>query len=84
MPPAARMLRGRVTRSIFTAADSRAADAQRHARPGAEMVGAALDPKVASICSRARELGRRQCNDVLVEAGPTLSGAICSSDWPTS
>jgi diaminohydroxyphosphoribosylaminopyrimidine deaminase/5-amino-6-(5-phosphoribosylamino)uracil reductase len=57
-----------------------AADAERIERlqrAGAEVVGvpAGEDGRPA-LDGVLVELGRRQCNDVLVEAGPTLAGAI--------
>jgi len=44
---------------------------------GAELIGAptARDGHL-DLEHVLRELGRRQCNDVLVEAGPTLAGAV--------
>lgn len=44
---------------------------------GAEIIGADLDPfGRIDLDFVLRELGRRMCNDVLVEAGPTLVGRI--------
>ena len=42
---------------------------------GAEVVGTALDTEGhVDLQNVLVELGRRECNDVLVEAGPTLAG----------
>jgi diaminohydroxyphosphoribosylaminopyrimidine deaminase/5-amino-6-(5-phosphoribosylamino)uracil reductase len=43
---------------------------------GAEIVPALDDAGRVSLAAVLSELGRRQCNDVLVEAGPTLSTAF--------
>jgi diaminohydroxyphosphoribosylaminopyrimidine deaminase/5-amino-6-(5-phosphoribosylamino)uracil reductase len=44
---------------------------------GAEVIGAPQgDDGHMSLEHVLRELGRRQCNDVLIEAGPTLAGAV--------
>ena len=58
--------------------DACAADALRTA--GADVVACRRSmQRDASICrSVLQELGRRECNDVLVEAGPTLAGGFCS------
>lgn len=46
-------------------------------RAGAEIIAADLDPfGRIDLDFVLRELGRRMCNDVLVEAGPTLVGRI--------
>lgn len=46
-------------------------------RSGAEVVTAALDEEGrVDLPSVLQELGRRMCNDVLIEAGPTLVGRI--------
>jgi diaminohydroxyphosphoribosylaminopyrimidine deaminase/5-amino-6-(5-phosphoribosylamino)uracil reductase len=59
---------------VFTAADGIAqAGALRQA--GAEVLGAALDTEGhVDLQNVLEELGRRECNDVLVDAGPTLAG----------
>jgi len=91
MPPSARMLSLPGETLVFTAGDPAtpgqgmpgravAADAERIERlqrAGAEVVGvpAGEDGRPA-LDGVLVELGRRQCNDVLVEAGPTLAGAI--------
>jgi diaminohydroxyphosphoribosylaminopyrimidine deaminase/5-amino-6-(5-phosphoribosylamino)uracil reductase len=52
--------------------------AQDLQRAGAHVCGLPLDASDGSgridLMHGLRELGRRQCNDVLVEAGPTLAG----------
>ncbi len=71
--PAARILHEPGHTVIFTAADRLAADALTQA--GAEVVGMALDTEGhVDLQNVLAELGRRECNDVLVEAGPTLAG----------
>lgn len=59
---------------VFTAADN-VAKAGAVQRAGAEVVGAALDnDRHVDLQNVLAELGRRECNDVLVEAGATLAG----------
>ena len=72
MPAHARMLSLPGETLILTGVAARGGEASR-----AEVVRAALDGagRVA-LDAALRELGRRQCNDVLVEAGPTLSTAF--------
>lgn len=74
MAPAARMLSVPGHTLVFTAADGIGrAGALRQA--GAEVLGAALDTEGhVDLQNVLAELGRRECNDVLVEAGPTLAG----------
>jgi diaminohydroxyphosphoribosylaminopyrimidine deaminase/5-amino-6-(5-phosphoribosylamino)uracil reductase len=44
---------------------------------GAELVGSKLDSRVrVDLRTLMAELGRRQCNDVLIEAGATLAGRV--------
>lgn len=58
-----------------TAKAGSAADELR--RAGAEIIAADLDPfGRIDLDFVLRELGRRMCNDVLVESGPTLVGRI--------
>jgi diaminohydroxyphosphoribosylaminopyrimidine deaminase/5-amino-6-(5-phosphoribosylamino)uracil reductase len=75
-PPAARLLALPGETLIFTGAPSAlAAEPLRQA--GAELVTATLDRDGRiDLHSVLQELGRRLCNDVLVEAGPTLVGRI--------
>ena len=76
MPPTARMLSLPGTTLIFTGSVkvSRADDLQR---VGAEVVAVELDRDGRiDLNSVLQELGRRMCNDVLVEAGPTLVGRV--------
>jgi diaminohydroxyphosphoribosylaminopyrimidine deaminase/5-amino-6-(5-phosphoribosylamino)uracil reductase len=72
--PAARIFHVPGHTVVFAAADKLAhAGALRQA--GAEVVGAALDSEGhVDLQNVLAELGRRECNDVLVEAGPTLAG----------
>ena len=56
---------------------SRAAAAHELRQAGAEIVTAGLDDDARiDLDFVLQELGRRMCNDVLVEAGPTLVGRI--------
>ncbi|WP_241520753.1 bifunctional diaminohydroxyphosphoribosylaminopyrimidine deaminase/5-amino-6-(5-phosphoribosylamino)uracil reductase RibD [Steroidobacter cummioxidans] len=71
MPPTAAMLKLPGETVVFTAAASAARSA------GAELVAAPLDADGRiDLEFVLAELGRRMCNDVLVEAGPTLVGRI--------
>jgi diaminohydroxyphosphoribosylaminopyrimidine deaminase/5-amino-6-(5-phosphoribosylamino)uracil reductase len=59
---------------VFTAAEN-LARAGAIQRAGAEVVAATLDAeRHVDLQNVLAELGRRECNDVLVEAGPTLAG----------
>src|SRR5262249_36533997 len=59
---------------VFTAAD-KVAQAGAVQQAGAEVVGVGLDAeRHVDLQNVLAELGRRECNDVLVEAGPTLAG----------
>lgn len=76
MSAAARMLKLPGTTLIFTGSVkvSRADELQR---AGAEVVAVGLDHDGRiDLNSVLHELGRRMCNDVLVEAGPTLVGRV--------
>ncbi|MGH6608670.1 MAG: bifunctional diaminohydroxyphosphoribosylaminopyrimidine deaminase/5-amino-6-(5-phosphoribosylamino)uracil reductase RibD, partial [Burkholderiaceae bacterium] len=75
-PATARILRSKGATLVFThAAHGGGADALK--RAGAELIGTELDSEGRlDFQSVLRELGERQCNDVLVEAGPTLTGCI--------
>jgi diaminohydroxyphosphoribosylaminopyrimidine deaminase/5-amino-6-(5-phosphoribosylamino)uracil reductase len=85
MPATARMLRESgetvvfVDTALVDAARSgaaRAADVVGLERAGGSVCGVALEDGRIDLHAVLRELGRRQCNDVLVEAGPTLAGRI--------
>jgi diaminohydroxyphosphoribosylaminopyrimidine deaminase/5-amino-6-(5-phosphoribosylamino)uracil reductase len=72
--PAARIFSVPGHTIVFTAAEN-VARASPIQRAGAEVVGAALDAeRHVDLQNVLAELGRRECNDVLVEAGPTLAG----------
>jgi diaminohydroxyphosphoribosylaminopyrimidine deaminase / 5-amino-6-(5-phosphoribosylamino)uracil reductase len=75
-PPGARMLALPGETLIFTGTPTAlAAEPLRQA--GAELVTVTLDrDNRVDLHSVLQELGRRMCNDVLVEAGPTLVGRI--------
>jgi diaminohydroxyphosphoribosylaminopyrimidine deaminase/5-amino-6-(5-phosphoribosylamino)uracil reductase len=76
MPAHAKMLTLDGETLVFTAASSgEAADALRAA--GAQIVDAPAEESGRLALSEVlRALGDRQCNDVLVEAGPTLAGSF--------
>jgi diaminohydroxyphosphoribosylaminopyrimidine deaminase/5-amino-6-(5-phosphoribosylamino)uracil reductase len=79
-PRTARMLDGRGKILIFTT--SAIADRiQALALAGGEVVNvpAGAEGRV-DIAAVLLELGRRECNDVLVEAGPTLASRLVASD----
>jgi len=74
LTPAARVLHVPGRTVVFTAAEKLAA-AGALQQAGAEVVGMALDTEGhVDVQNVLVELGRRECNDVLVEAGPTLAG----------
>ena len=62
-------------RALVFAASDKLAQASALQQTGAEVIGASLDTDGhVDLQNVLAELGRRQCNDVLVEAGPTLAG----------
>ncbi|HEY7638269.1 MAG TPA: bifunctional diaminohydroxyphosphoribosylaminopyrimidine deaminase/5-amino-6-(5-phosphoribosylamino)uracil reductase RibD [Steroidobacteraceae bacterium] len=72
--PAARIFTVPGHTVVFTAPESVARAAAVQAA-GAEVIGAALDAeRHVDLQNVLAELGRRECNEVLVEAGPTLAG----------
>lgn len=84
-PPSAHMLTLPGQTLIFTGAGAEAASveavvsnaAPRLRQAGAELITVALEENGrVDLHSVLQELGRRMCNDVLVEAGPTLVGRI--------
>ncbi len=78
MPRGAAMLKLAGETLVFTAAGGSQANAADHLRDaGAELVVAESDAEGRiDLDFVLAELGRRMCNDVLVEAGPTLVGRI--------
>jgi len=85
MPATARMLREPgetllfVDAALAAAARSgaaRAADVLGIEQAGGSVCGVALEDGRVDLQAVLRELGRRQCNEVLVEAGPTLAGRM--------
>lgn len=75
-PPGARMLSLPGETLIFTSTPT-ALPAEPLRKASAELVTVALDRDGrVDLHSVLQELGRRLCNDVLVEAGPTLVGRI--------
>jgi len=76
LPPTARMLKEVGETLVFTAV-SRLTEAAALERAGATVLGISLDSHGRIDLEAVLEaLGRRQCNDVLVEAGPTLAGRL--------
>ena len=74
LTPAARVLHVPGRTVVFTDAEKLAA-AGALQQAGAEVVGTALDTEGhVDLQNVLVEMGRRECNDVLVEAGPTLAG----------
>jgi diaminohydroxyphosphoribosylaminopyrimidine deaminase/5-amino-6-(5-phosphoribosylamino)uracil reductase len=72
--PAARLFSVAGRTIVFTAAEQ-IAKAGAIQQAGAEVVAAPLDAeRRVDLQHVLAELGRRECNDVLVEAGPTLAG----------
>lgn len=80
MPATSRMLREPGETLIFVdaalAAAARAADVAGIERAGGSICAVALEAGRIDLRAVLHELGRRQCNEVLVEAGPTLAGRI--------
>ena len=73
MPATARMLKeAGETLILTTSTDAGRADELQ--RSGATVISVNADAGGLSLRDVLRELGERQCNDVLVEAGPTLAG----------
>jgi len=74
LKPNARVLQGSGNAVVFTAGE-KLAQAGELREAGAEVVGVPLDGDGhVDLQNVLTELGRRECNDVLVEAGPTLAG----------
>jgi diaminohydroxyphosphoribosylaminopyrimidine deaminase / 5-amino-6-(5-phosphoribosylamino)uracil reductase len=74
MPSTARMFQVSGQTLVFTATE-KLAQAGALQQAGAEVVCAALDADGhVGLQNVLAELGRRECNEVLVEAGPTLAG----------
>lgn len=72
--PAARIFTVPGHTIVFTSPE-KVAQGSALQRAGAEVVAAALDAeRHVDLQHVLAELGRRECNDVLVEAGPTLAG----------
>ncbi|HEY8537509.1 MAG TPA: bifunctional diaminohydroxyphosphoribosylaminopyrimidine deaminase/5-amino-6-(5-phosphoribosylamino)uracil reductase RibD [Steroidobacteraceae bacterium] len=77
MPATARMLHEKGEILVFTAASLNSEQAERLRAAGAEVrqVAVAASGRL-DLSAVLRELGDRLCNDVLVEAGGTLSGRM--------
>ncbi len=74
-PPAARILQPPQHTVIFTAAPHSEGAAQLRS-VGVEVIEAMRAPDGLDLTAVLRELSRRECNDVLIEAGPMLAGAF--------
>lgn len=75
MPATARMLREPGETLVFTGSDS-ASRVPELQSAGAGVVTLQVSEHGLDLNEVFRELGRRECNDVLVEAGPTLAGRL--------
>lgn len=74
MPVTSRLLQEQGETLVFTGT-ARLADAGPVERAGGQIAAVPLDSAGhVELDSVLAELGRRQCNDILVEAGPTLAG----------
>jgi diaminohydroxyphosphoribosylaminopyrimidine deaminase / 5-amino-6-(5-phosphoribosylamino)uracil reductase len=79
MPPAARMLRGDGKTLVVTASEDVAlTDALKHA--GAEVALLSTERKTVDLDALMRHLAWLEVNEVLVEAGATLCGALLRAD----
>ena len=79
MSSAARMLSQSGTTLVFTRAEHVSQGGSLAAK-GAEVIGVKSDGAGRlELLEVLRELGRRMCNDVLVEAGPTLAGSFIAA-----
>jgi riboflavin biosynthesis protein RibD len=79
LKPNARVLQGSGNAVVFTAGE-KLAQAGELREAGAEVVGVPLDGDGhVDLQNVLTDLGRRECNDVLVEAGPTLAGKISAA-----
>jgi diaminohydroxyphosphoribosylaminopyrimidine deaminase/5-amino-6-(5-phosphoribosylamino)uracil reductase len=78
MPPTAQMLRLPGTTLVATAAGDNAA-ARTLAAAGAEIVPMAGTSAEVDLTALLRLLAEREVNEVLVEAGPRLSGALLAA-----
>lgn len=76
MPAAARMLKIPGETLVFCGPGKDSEAAQLQAAGAQVIAGAADAGGHVSFDDVLEELGRRQCNDVLIEAGPTLAGHV--------
>jgi diaminohydroxyphosphoribosylaminopyrimidine deaminase/5-amino-6-(5-phosphoribosylamino)uracil reductase len=76
MPSDARMLKLPGRTLIVFAGDAPGADLEA---AGAELLNCPGTNGRVDLTAMLRALGERQCNDLLVEAGPRLSGAMLSA-----
>jgi diaminohydroxyphosphoribosylaminopyrimidine deaminase/5-amino-6-(5-phosphoribosylamino)uracil reductase len=77
-PPGARLFRA-PGRSLVCSAVDRPAAAAALVAAGAEVVRLPGEPAGLDLVAVLEELGRRQVNEVLVEAGATLAGALLAA-----
>jgi diaminohydroxyphosphoribosylaminopyrimidine deaminase/5-amino-6-(5-phosphoribosylamino)uracil reductase len=75
-PPTAALLREPGTTLLLAAAGAAAARAAELQAAGAELATVSADAHGGELGAALALLAERECNEVLVEAGPTLSGAL--------
>ncbi len=78
-PPDAKILQGPGRVLVLTAVEERAAASALEAA-GAEVVRLPGEPAGLDLVAVLEELARREVNEVLVEAGATLAGALLAGD----
>jgi diaminohydroxyphosphoribosylaminopyrimidine deaminase/5-amino-6-(5-phosphoribosylamino)uracil reductase len=61
---------------IFSGPGAAAADGEALEAAGGRVVDVPAGPGGLNLAAVLAELGRRECNEILVEAGPTLAGAF--------
>ncbi len=76
MPPGARMLTLPGSTLVVCAGEPRNPELEA---AGAELLSCPAADGQVDLTAMLRALGERQCNDLLVEAGPRLSGAVLSA-----
>jgi diaminohydroxyphosphoribosylaminopyrimidine deaminase / 5-amino-6-(5-phosphoribosylamino)uracil reductase len=77
VPPTARILRPPGGETLIFSSAATGARMEQLRQSGAEVVAATLDSDGRiDLDSVLQELGRRMCNDVMIESGPTLSGHV--------
>ena len=66
---------------LVSAVDPSPAVAAALSAEGAEVIHLPSSGSGIDLRELLSELGRRECNEILVEAGPTLAAAFMSGDW---